>query len=468
MKIYLKRFFKIFIAVIAIIFVVIELLSLSAAKIFNYAMAEQKMLKGTITVEEISADITGTVKFENFLWKDIRGNTILEIPEGNFKVSIIDIVTKKFSASTIKELNLSNANISLVLDEKMQVDFINHSHDFNKAAKDIKNDKDDWEKKISYVNKSEEELKRIGEHRRKLQREKIEQGWKNFDIEGRKIKSDLKLENCRIEILYRDRHYLFSGVNFETEINTDDKMTFKVWTGVFGGTMIGRGMRLNGEIDFKTEIPQCYLSILLQEVDPSSLGFGLNIHDEMTLSAYFTGDISRPAAIGNLKMKELHIPGLDFKNIEGNIYYIDSTLNFYDVTAEVYDGELTAHGDYNLDTRYYNIYGEGKKLKAYTALPRSHLHCDVDLNITINSKGNARKTFTSGDFSSSNGRYSIFKIKSISGKFKTEYNSLNFYDVQIDTGSYKIMTDALSIQNKKLVLSPINLMDARGNIILTY
>ena len=107
-------------------------------------------------------------------------------------------------------------------------------------------------------------------------------------------------------------------------------------------------------------------------------------------------------------------------------------------------------------------------LKTYYALPDSHLHCDVNMEITIQSKGNAKEIFTNGKFSSTKGRYSVFKIDNISGKFKTDHNSINFYDVEIDIWNYKIATDALSIVDKKLQLNPIQITDENGNVLMTY
>ena len=468
MKKYFSYFIKIFPVALVIIFIALEFFSRSAAAIFNKVVAEQKMLKGTVTVEKIYANIFGEVDFENLLWKDTRGNTLVNIPEGSFKVSLLDIITNNFKASTIQELTLNGASISLRLNEKMEVDFVGQSPDFKKVDQEMKSKSDAWAKKVNRESKSEEELKKLGERRRKIQQEKIEKNWQNFNLEGNKINLNLALNDCRIEIFYRDRHYLLSGVNFETKIDTADKMTLNARTGIFGGTMSGRGLRINGTIDFKPKVPQCDLSVLFFEVDPSSLGFGMNVHDAMTLSAHFSGDISRPIGTGIVKMNELHIPGLDFYKVAGNIFYEDSILKFTDVTAEVYEGDLTAYGDYNLDTRYYNIYGHGKNLKTYAALPNSHLHCNVDLDITINSKGNARETSTSGSFSSSKGRYSVFKIDKISGKFKTEYNSINFYDVAIDVWNLKVSTDALSIVDKKLKLNPIKITDENGNILMTF
>ena len=468
----MKKFFKyaaIFFATASLVGVVIlEMASRSATETFNAAMQEQTMLKGNITVEEISANLKGEVVFENLLWKDERGGTILEIPEGSFKVRLWDVITNDFKSTTIQKLSLRGANISVHLDENMQVDFIRHSQDFGKVNDSMKKDSDDWEEKVSRANKTEEELKEIGERRRRLQQSKIEKGWKNFDAEGHPLNLALNLEDCQIEVLYKERHYLLRGVSFETEIDTGNEMTLKLHTGTFGGTMIGRGMDINGGVDFKAEIPQCNLLISFMEVDPSSLGFGLNLHDKMTLYVRFTGPITQPVGNGTVRMDELHLPGIDFKNVAGSIYYENALVDFKNVTADVYGGKLDAHGDYNIDTRYYNIYGHGDKLKAYIALPNSGLHCDVDLNITIQSKGNARETITSGDFVSGNGRYSILAFKSLSGKFKNEYKDLSFYDVKIDLGNYKLSTDAFSILDGKLHFDPIKVVDKDGNVVSTY
>lgn len=465
----LKIFLGVIAAAIIFLFVTLELASHGAAEIFNKAMQEQDMLKGTITVDEISATITGNVEFKNLHWKNDRGDTILDIPEGGFKVKVFDVITGNFKSTTIEELTLTNAAVSLTFDENMNVDFIRHSNDFKNVSQDMKKDNGDWKEKVSRENKTEEELKEIGEQRRRLQQSKIETGWKNFNLEGKKLNVKLKLNNCRFEVFQRERHYLMSGVQITSNINTDDAMSLNVITGSFGGTMTGRGLKIDGNIDFKNEtVPQCNMLILLQEVDPSSLGMG-NLHDVMTLSARFTGPVSRPLGKGKVTMKELNLPGISFQNVEGNITYEDAMLNFEDVNADVYGGKLVAHGDYNIDTRYYNIYGQGAGLKAYNALPDAHLHCDVDLNLTIQSKGNAKETTTFGDFVSGKGRYSVIMFDSLSGKFHNVYGKLDFYDVLIKLSSgYKISTDALSIEGGKLKFNPISLTDDKGNVIHTF
>lgn len=446
-------------------FVALGFLSRSAALIFNYAMSEQDMLRGTITAETIKADMKGKVSFTNFKWQDVNGNTIIFIPDGSFKVKIFDIITRNFKASTIEELTINNADISVRLDENMRPDFVRHSAELAKLSDDEPN----WETKVSLAGKTEAELKEIGERKRKRRREKVETQWKNFNHEGRRMKLKLNMAHCRIEVFFKERHYLLSSVNIRAGIDTERAINVKAYTGIFGGTMIGRGMNVTGKIDCrKKEVPECDLSIVLHEVDPSSLGFGLNIHDTMTLHTHFTGQISHPVGNGILRMNELHIPGLEFSNLTGKIYYEDSVLYFSDVNANVYGGTLAATGDYNMDTRYYHIFGKGKNLKARRALHDGHLSCDVALDLTIESKGNARQTISYGSFESGSGRFRWVPFDRIAGEFSNAYHDLRFYNVAIDIGDYHVMTDAFSITEGKLTMNPIELKDDQNRTIMTY
>lgn len=87
-KKYLKRLGLALLITCAVILVTLEVISRGAAQIFNHAMANQDMLRGTITVERLISDITGHVYFTNLVWTDREGNPILEIPSGDFRVNI--------------------------------------------------------------------------------------------------------------------------------------------------------------------------------------------------------------------------------------------------------------------------------------------------------------------------------------------------------------------------------------------
>ncbi|MBP3691206.1 MAG: hypothetical protein J6I74_07765, partial [Schwartzia sp.] len=105
----------------------LEIYSRSAAWIFNNAMEEQDLLRGTITAEYILASPFGYVYFEGLEWKDLEGKRILYIPEGEFTVDILDALLQRFSSTSIERLELNRAKLSIRLNEDMSVDFVRSS-----------------------------------------------------------------------------------------------------------------------------------------------------------------------------------------------------------------------------------------------------------------------------------------------------------------------------------------------------
>ena len=260
-----------------------------------------------------------------------------------------------------------------------------------------------------------------------------------------------------------------SHVQMAVDLDTAKQMSLDMSIGGFGGTMIGDAIALNGTVDFTADPePVCNTALVLYQIDPSSLGFGMNIHDKMTLSTYFTGPVSHPIGTGKVEMDELHIPGLDFANVEGKVYYENSLLQFTDVTADVYKGKLTARGDYDLDTRFYNLYGHGEAMQTEAALPKSGLHTRVDLDLEIHSEGSAKSTVSSGSFVSGPGRYRLLPFDSLSGKVTDAGGDLHFYDAVINLPGFTVSTDAFHIQHGKLSLNPIKLTDKEGKPLYTF
>ncbi len=451
---------------IALILIWLFILSRSAALLFNRAMEQQEMLRGTITAESILADITGRVEFENLVWKGEDGETILQIPTGSLKVRPWDIVTWHLSSTTIQELTLQDALVSVRFDDRMNVDFIQQSPSLQK----IDDKKPDWEKNVSLVGKSEEERRAIGEQQRQRTREKWEQDWKNFNHAGRRLHLNLELDNCLIEVFYKERHYYLSGVSFSAMIDSKKSLRLKAHTGRFGGTMIGKGMSIHGNVDFTAEpAPECNFSVLLQDVNPASLGFGMNIDDPMTLRTYFTGPLSHPIGTGEVFMERLRIPGLEFENVRGSIHYENAQIDFPNVSAKVFGGTLDAEGDYNIDTRYYHIHGHGKNLQASKALRGAQLSCPVELEMYLVSNENSRESKSYGNFVSGPGRYQWIPFDRISGRFSNAYRDLRFYDAKIDIGHYQLQTPSIRIIDGKVDFDPIDLIDMdTGELRATY
>lgn len=467
-----NKIFKVIVILLAVLiiglFIFLEILSRGAAMVFNQAMENQDMLRGSIKVEKLLAHINGHVTFENLVWKDTSGNTILKVPSGSFKVRLIDVMTNNLKSTTIQELTLNDAVVSIHLADDMQVDFIKPTP----AMRHLENSKDaednDWRNLVSLAGKSEAERKAIGKWRREYKAKKLQKNWANFNRNGRKIKMKLNFNNCFMEVFFKERHYLLEHVAIHTDVDTSQQMVIDANTGGFGGTMIGDGVRVKGTVDFTTQpMPACDLRLRFIEVDPSSLGFGLNIHDKMTMDSHFTGSIDNISGDGSLYMRELHIPGLYFKNVTGDINYQGAKMTFSKVKADVYGGHLIAEGIYDLDTRGYSLQGKGTELDTRIALPNSHLSCKVDLDLNITSDGNAKTTTITGAFVSGAGHYRFLPFNYLQGRFSNEYHDLQFFDVKIACAGFSVDTDAFRIKNGKLTMEPINLSDAAGNKLLT-
>lgn len=442
-------------------FLLLELYSLSAAWLFNKAMEDQDLLSGTITAEHILASPFGYVYFEGLEWKDPEGKRILYIPDGEFTVDILDTLLQRFSSTSIERLELNRAKLSIRLNEDMSVDFVRSPAPRAQPKKKPK-------LKARDEDKTEAQILAEAEEKRQRERQQAEQEWKNFNHSGEWLDLHILLDNCMLEVFYRERHYLLEAVRLHMDLDSKDKMKLKLATGPFGGTMIGSGIFVEGIIDFKKAVPQCDLMMLIDAVDPSSLGFGMDVHDPLSMAVRFEGEVTRPVGKGTLHFDRLRIPALDFSNVDGEIDYEDAMINFTDVHADVYGGKLAAEGWYNLDTRYYYITGHGENLRAKKALPDAGLRCFVVLDISVESKGSVSRTSYGGSFVSSKGRYRWLPFKSLSGQFHNLGKKLDFYDVKIDFGGTVATTDAFTIDNGKLKLNPIRVTDKDGNPLVTY
>ena len=347
----------------------------------------------------------------------------------------------------------------------MKVDFVRPSPDMDR----LKKESEDWREKVNLATLDARERRAVGQWRREHHQQKVQRDWHNFNAAGKHLKLRLNVHDGGVEVFYRERHYVMSHVQMAVDLDTAKQMSLDMSIGGFGGTMIGDAIALNGTVDFTTDPePVCNTALVLYQIDPSSLGFGMNIHDKMTLSTYFTGPVSHPIGTGKVEMDELHIPGLDFANVEGKVYYENSLLQFTDVTADVYKGRLSAYGDYDLDTRFYNLYGHGEAMQTEAALPKSGLHTRVDLDLEIHSEGSAKSTVSAGSFVSGPGRYHLLPFDRLSGKVTDAGGDLHFYDAVINLPGFTVSTDAFHIQHGKLSLNPIKLTDKEGKPLYTF
>ena len=444
-----------FLAIGAIVFFVLATIaSRGMGVIFNEVMARQTMMRGTVTVESLSATPWGTLSFTDLVWTDPDGRRLVTVPSGKIRVNMWDVVTRNFKASAINGIELDDAVIVVDLDENNRIDFVPPSPDVKKPLNEVA-------PRPKVPRKTTQE-----------RQEELGKRVRNFNWEGQHLDLTIKLRNNQLEIFDRNRHYVMKDVNARIVLDSNRAIHIDMETGKFGGTAIGNGLVLKGRVDLKDvlkhRMPQLDLQFDVKGVDPSSLGFGDNIHDAMTLLTRVTGDFNRPLAKGRVTMPILRIPALTFENVVGDVTYQDGILNFENVNANVYSGKLEAKGVYNLDTRAYTITGVAKDLDSSEALKTPEFVVPVSANLNFKSEGMPRDMEVWGNFWSGEGHYMLIPIQSITGNFHNKGRHLSFSDVKVNTRVTTISTNALRIDDGQLTMGPLNITSHGGSNFILY
>ena len=444
-----------FLAIGAIVFFVLATIaSRGMGVIFNEVMARQTMMRGTVTVESLSATPWGTLSFTDLVWTDPDGRRLITVPDGKIRVNMWDVVTRNFKASAINGIELNDAVIVVDLDENNRLDFV-------PASPDVK-------KPLNEVEPRPKPPKKTTQERQEELGNKV----RNFNWQGQHLDLKIRLRNSQLEVFNRNRHYVMKDVNARIDLDSNRAVHIDMETGKFGGTAIGDGLVLKGRIDLKDvlkhRMPQLDLQFDVKGVDPSSLGFGDNIHDAMTLLTRVTGDFNRPLAKGRVTMPILRIPALTFENVVGDVTYQDGILNFENVNANVYSGKLEAKGVYNLDTRAYTITGVAKDLDSSEALKTPEFVVPVSANLNFKSEGMPRDMEVWGNFWSGEGHYMLIPIQSITGNFHNKGRHLSFSDVKVNTRVTTISTNALRIDDGQLTMGPLNITSHGGSNFILY
>lgn len=444
-----------FLAIGAIVFFVLATIaSRGMGVIFNEVMARQTMMRGTVTVESLSATPWGTLSFTDLVWTDPDGRRLVTVPSGKIRVNMWDVVTHNFKASAINGIELDDAVIVVDLDENNRIDFVPPSPDVKKPLNEVA-------PRPKVPRKTTQE-----------RQEELGKRVRNFNWEGQHLDLTIKLRNNQLEIFDRNRHYVMKDVNARIVLDSNRAIHIDMETGKFGGTAIGDGLVLKGRVDLKDvlkhRMPQLDLQFDVKGVDPSSLGFGENIHDAMTLLTKVTGDFNRPFAKGRVTMPILRIPALTFDNVVGDVTYQDGILNFSNVNANVFNGKLEAKGVYNLDTRAYTITGVAKDLDSSVALKTPEFLVPVSANLNFKSEGMPRDMEVWGNFWSGEGHYMLIPIQSITGNFHNKGRHLSFSDVKVNTRVTTISTNALRIDDGQLTMGPLNITSHGGSNFILY
>ena len=97
------------------------LASIQAAGIFNREIAKQHVLQGSLTVGRLSANPLGKVSFHDLVWTNPQGEKLAVVPAGYIHVRPWDVITRNFTTTTIKSVELDEATINLNFNKDMSV-----------------------------------------------------------------------------------------------------------------------------------------------------------------------------------------------------------------------------------------------------------------------------------------------------------------------------------------------------------
>ena len=410
----------------SIFLILCELASRQAAQIFNKEMAKQKVLAGCVTAEKLSADLWGNVYFTNLTWMAPDGKSLVDVEQGRMKVSTWDIVRKKPSINSIKELELENAYIHIGFDDKMSADVLH---------------------------KPEE----------KATSEKLVMKRKNLQLPDNIPNIKLIFNNIVLSSEYKNRRFVLNDVAGSVEVKKHKELEIHLSASKFGGSMVGDGFNIDGAVQLNNT-QNVHMNLALYKVVPSSLGLS-NANDPMTITGEIKGTLVNPAIDGAVSMDELNLPGLNFVHINGNYHYANGLISLDNVTGGIYGGSVKAYGLYHFDNRHYNIDAHGTDLMAAAAARDNSINCRVELDIKFRNQGREKGSLTYGNFKSGSGTYMLIPFKSISGKFSDQDKQLRFVDVIIETEIGNIESDAFKIIDGKLHMGELIFVDKEGDKI---
>ena len=397
----------------AVFYLLCYLASLHAASIFNEVVAEQRVMKGTLTVEALRANIFGTVSFDNLLWKDDAGTLLASIPQGSFKVRPLDIITKRFSSETVTYIEIKDATVNMDFDDKMYWQHL----DVLKPPK-TKND----------INNKQ---------------------LKEFHVK-------LVLINSTLETHADRRDFKLRNVNATVDFNSRKRLALDFQCGNVSGTFEADAVHLNGVVDL-TKPVGVYdnISFNITNCNMSAFGIGNGENEKGTVQAVINGDMPTPVITGTLNMKKLKITPMHFSNVQGKFKYENGVIDVPELDARVFAGKVKANGYYNIDDRSYGVDLVGKGLHGDIGLNDSKLHCLVELDAHLRSDGKPKNLLIYGDFKSGEGSYGLIDFDSLQGTITSQHGILDFRDVYIMIDGDQIFAPYLRIENGKLKMGSI-------------
>ena len=418
-------------------------ISYRAADIFNIVVENRQMFPGRVTVERLSASPWGEVSFEGLKWQTEEGTLLADIPKGSFKVKPWDVVTQRIGTQSITELKMERAYLHLILDENMEMSDI-YRKDSEEAKREKKGRKDKEGHVLTGLD-SDRPFKCYVEFR-------------NSTIEAESPGS--KKDGPR-------RHFTIGHADLRLNINTRGKTQINLAAGHFTGTVEAEAINISGVLDFAPQVPTYDLYLGIRNCSPTSLDVGMKLDDPASITSHVSGELPLPIITGKVSFEKLHIPGLEFKDVQGDFHYENGLFTAQDVKAEAFKGNVLANGFFNIDEKAWGMDLHAGGLHGGVAAHDSNLRCLVTLDMHMDESRTKKTKNIYGKFYSGNGSYYYFPFNSLSGTFEQhDRKRLAFSDVNISLPAGDVTNASFDIIDGKAQIGPIYLNTDRNRIMV--
>lgn len=391
-----------------------------AVEIFNAKMAQQKSMQGSINLGDVEAHVDGFVVFKDFVWETNKGDSVLRVPKGKFKVKPLDVILGRLSAKSVTALEIEDAEVYLSFDEQMKADII--------------------EKNRVIENEDRATVKPKAE--------------KNLILPEKLGNKHLVLRNCTVAFIHKHDIYKLNKVNADLKY-VKKQLQIDLKTGAFGGVLIGDSLSIGGSMDTTSGKESLNLKIKLNNVVPASLGVG-NIWNDVVMDGTVIGPVLKPDIKGNISFKRLDLPNLSFENLHGQYYYQEGIIHLLNVQGNAFDGSVDAFGEYNLRTREHKIFAHGTNLEASQYFKAVNIKTRLELDLEMINDGTRHGTTYRGHFKSGEGTYESMHFRSLSAFFKVKNKDLYFTNVVLDAKLGLFKAETLNVINKKVKFSGIS------------
>lgn len=428
---YLKNHSKIryscygLLTVLMVLLVVWQIAITKTVEIFNMAVSRQNIFKGKIYAQDLKCGFNGVIRFKNLCWDTEQGEPIVKIPDGRLIVNPLDIITLHVTPNSLKVIELHDASFRLHFDENMKLDVL-------KQEQETKHNEDK-----STVLKPKSLPKKSG---RNLNLPENLPNWK------------VVLKNCSVTAYRQNRIYAMDKVNCVVAVKKHSLVDIDFIGNSLGGTMIGKSISLKGQAATKTDTLQ--LKLGLEEIVPASLGLG-KLSDPVTLSGNITGRADKPIITGDIKFNRLDLGNMVFTNVNSKYYYKDGVFTLTNTHGNIWGGNISASGKYNVDTRRYRIDAVGQDIELAQATRQEDAEGKGKLYFTLLCDPNKKQQAISGHVEIGKGKFKILRFHRIVGDVFVHNKTTYLKNMKVIMGIGHINSKLLSVENGKVDRNPV-------------